>query len=213
MICAEFISKYVDFYVIVSFLIAGTALDLLTAIGIYHYFRENSRVDRHFSHTDVLFFIQSCTTNLLLIVCLLIVANLIPVYQAIFGERQEHFAKFVMTTLLMETSHALDGLIMVIFNPKTRAQLLRPQGIFKRAKKNPVVCTITVTSAEEALPVANQSWRNLRRLVVTSALLSNKSKADYSQEVPEVGNDGCSERVWTTAVRGVQRDLPIVLRK
>ncbi|EYC42246.1 hypothetical protein Y032_0538g3138 [Ancylostoma ceylanicum] len=129
--CGLILFIYVDFYFTIGLLITSLAFDFCTAISIYRFVKITASTDRHFGHTDVMFFIQSCMSNFIFIADLSLFLVGPTIYQALLGEAPDTFGIFLINTLSMEISHFLDGLIMVVFNRKTRAYIFNPRKLVK----------------------------------------------------------------------------------
>ncbi|KAL6743046.1 hypothetical protein Aduo_016131 [Ancylostoma duodenale] len=129
--CGLVLGIYLDFYFTIGLLIINISIDLCTAISIYRFVKSTRNTDRHFGHTDVMFFVQSCMSNLVFIVDLSLFFVGPPIYQAVFGKAPDTFGTFLINTLTMEISHSMDGLIMAVFNRKTRAHIFYPRKLLQ----------------------------------------------------------------------------------
>ncbi|EPB66541.1 hypothetical protein ANCCEY_14367 [Ancylostoma ceylanicum] len=110
--CGLILFIYVDFYFTIGLLITSLAFDFCTAISIYR-------------------FVKSCMSNFIFIADLSLFLVGPTIYQALLGEAPDTFGIFLINTLSMEISHFLDGLIMVVFNRKTRAYIFNPRKLIK----------------------------------------------------------------------------------
>ncbi|KAL6743045.1 hypothetical protein Aduo_016130 [Ancylostoma duodenale] len=107
--CGLILGLYLDFYFTIGLVVINTIIDLRTALSIYRFVKRTARTDRHFAHTDVLFFIQSCMSNLVFIVDLSLFFVGSTIYQALLGETPDTFGTFLINTLTMEIRHSMDG--------------------------------------------------------------------------------------------------------
>ncbi|KAL6744381.1 hypothetical protein Aduo_017322 [Ancylostoma duodenale] len=125
--CGMILGIYLNFYFTVALLVCCTLFDVCTAISIYRHFMIIRSGERPFSTTDILFFIQSCLSNFVFIVDLALFFVGPRIYQAIKGELPDTFGGFLINTFTIQISHFLDGLIMAMFNRKTRAHIFNPR--------------------------------------------------------------------------------------
>ncbi|WKY02697.1 hypothetical protein Q1695_016172 [Nippostrongylus brasiliensis] len=147
--CGLIFGLYLDFYFTIALLLLISALDLCTAVGIYHHMKNLRSNSRHFSRTELLFFIQSCLSNFVFIVDLALFFVGPVIYKSMFGRAPDKFGSFMINTLFMQISHSLDGLIMALFNRRTRSRILSPRGVCKRR----VGETSFLRSSNSKLPV------------------------------------------------------------
>ncbi|VDO18862.1 unnamed protein product [Heligmosomoides polygyrus] len=122
--CGLVFGLYLDFYFTIVLLLAITTLDCFTAVGIYRHRMQS--VNCHFNRTDIMFFVQSCTSNILFIIDLSLFFVGPLIYNRIFGKSADKFGSFLINTLFMEISHSLDGLLMVAFNRRALSRIFSP---------------------------------------------------------------------------------------
>ncbi|KHJ94133.1 hypothetical protein OESDEN_05942, partial [Oesophagostomum dentatum] len=113
-----------------------------------HLFTRTRSNERPFSTTDVLFFVQSCLSNSVFIVDVIIFFAGPSAYQAITGALPDRFGGFLINTFTIQISHFLDGLIMALFNRKTRSIIFHPHKFVKVRIQSSRVITSRVVVPE-----------------------------------------------------------------
>ncbi|EYB93313.1 hypothetical protein Y032_0183g911 [Ancylostoma ceylanicum] len=125
--CGMVLGIYLNFYFTVALLVCCTLFDVCTAMSIYRHLMITRSGERPFSTTDILFFVQSCLSNFVFIVDLALFFVGPKIYQDMFNKLPDTFGGFLINTFTIQISHFLDGLIMVMFNRKTRAHIFSPR--------------------------------------------------------------------------------------
>ncbi|CAJ0603996.1 unnamed protein product [Cylicocyclus nassatus] len=122
--CGTLFVTHFDFYFTAAIFAASSSLDLLTALGIYRYSQDNVLSARQFSNSDVIFFLQCCASNATLIVGFLLIYYL----HAICHDR---LGAFLTTTFIMQVTHFLDGMAVVLLNRNIRANIFTPHKLLQ----------------------------------------------------------------------------------